>query len=138
MPPAWIFIKKETRTQMNENTFFHRTPLVAACEFLSCYLKTYSDITHQKFVGLENVFKTPSRHALKTCSTNMSWKGLEDVFSVTIFRLPRRLQCVSNKSIFHKSTSDNSKANPKCINYSPIISNIRLILELKQHLRFKN
>ena len=137
-----------------ENTFFHRTPLVAACEFWSCYLKTYSDITHQKFVGLENVFKTPSRHALKTCSTNMSWKGLEDmfwrcledilkisledVFSVTIFRLPRRLQCVSNKSIFHKSISDNSKANPKCINYNPIISNIRLILELKQHLHFKN
>ena len=24
---------------------------------------------------------------------------------------------VSNKSVFHKSISDNSKANPKCINY---------------------
>ena len=26
-------------------------------------------------------------------------------------------KCVSNKSVFHKSISDNSKANPKCINY---------------------
>ena len=24
---------------------------------------------------------------------------------------------VSNKSVFHKPISDNSKANPKCINY---------------------
>ena len=26
-------------------------------------------------------------------------------------------KCVSNKSVFHKPISDNSKANPKCINY---------------------
>ena len=26
-------------------------------------------------------------------------------------------KCVSNKSVFHKSISDNSKANPECINY---------------------
>ena len=85
---------------------------------------------------------------------NMSWRRLQHVFSVTILRLPRRLEdvlktcledvlktyledvfktsprqtkfllvisvsnkskCVSNKSMFHKSISDKSKANPKCV-----------------------
>ena len=31
-------------------------------------------------------------------------------------------KCVSNKSISHKSISDEYKANPKCINQNPIIS----------------
>ena len=31
-------------------------------------------------------------------------------------------KCVSNKSVFHKSISDNSNANPKCINQNSINS----------------
>ena len=71
-----------------------------------------------------------------TYPANICWflRRLEDVFSVTILRLPRRLEdvleankmftgdivsnkskCVSNKSMFHKSISDKSKANPKCV-----------------------
>ena len=46
-------------------------------------------ISQQTFVGLEDVFKTSGDNKSK---------------------------CVSSKSIFHKSISDNSKANPKCIN----------------------
>ena len=103
------------------------------------------------------VFKTSWR-----LLQDMSWKPLQHVFSVTSFRLPRRLEdilgdekllrwrrfqdvlkicledvlktswrqakcllgisvCnkskyVSNESIFHKSISDESKANPECIN----------------------
>ena len=33
-----------------------------------------------------------SRHVFKTCLQDMSSRRLKDVFSVTIFRLPRRLQ----------------------------------------------
>ena len=71
---------------------------------------------------LEDVFKTCLEYVLKTY--------LEDVFK-TLWRATKYLlgisvtnksKCVSNKSIFHKSISDNSKANPKCINYNPIIS----------------
>ena len=65
---------------------------------------------------------------------DMTWRRLEDMswkplkyfmetnkiltgdFCILIlgFNKPK---CVSNKSVFHKSISDNSKTNPKCINY---------------------
>ena len=85
------------------------------------------------------------RHILKTCLVDVQKTYLEDVLK-TLWRQAKYLlgipvsnksKCVSNKSIFHKSISDNSKANPKCINQNPIIS-LFLILKLKQHLYFKN
>ena len=45
-----------------------------------------TDIPSKYFACLHNVFKTSSRHVFKTSSRH--------VFSVTIFRLPRRLQDV--------------------------------------------
>ena len=81
----------------------------------------------------EDVFKTSWK--TKNCyAEDMSWRRLEDMFwrplkdfmetnkiltgdiciLISGFNKPK---CVSNKSVFHKSISDNSKANPKCINY---------------------
>ena len=57
---------------------------------------------------------------------DMSWRPFKDFMEtnkiltgdicilISGFNKPK---CVSNKSVFHKSISDNSKANPKCINY---------------------
>ena len=64
---------------------------------------------------LEDFLKICLEDVLKTC--------LEDIFK-TLWRkakyllgisVPNKSKCVSNKSIFNKSTCDNSKANPKCI-----------------------
>ena len=72
------------------------------------------------------------------CLEDMSWICLEDVLKTCFENVLKRLwrqaiyflgvsvpiksKCVSNKSVFHKSISDNSKANLKCINENPIIS----------------
>ena len=80
------------------------------------------------------LYNNPSKHLLVLKTSwrrleDMSWRRLQHLFSVTILRLPRRLEdvlkkfwrrnllgiSVSNKSIFSKSTFHNSKANPKCI-----------------------
>ena len=45
---------------------------------------------------------------------------------------------VSNKSVFHKSLSDESKANSKMRHLEPNNFDIRLILKHKQHFYFKN
>ena len=96
--------------------------------------------------GLENVLKTssktPSRRLgrrkvvrLKTysrCLEDKSWRRLEDALKTCLQEVLKTLsrqtkyllgisvsnksKCVSNKSIFHKSISDNSKANRKCLN----------------------
>ena len=71
-----------------------------------------------------HVLKTSWRHVLKTCLEDVLKTCLEDVLK-TLWRKAKYLlgisvsnksKCVSNKSIFYKSISDNSKANPKCIN----------------------
>ena len=60
---------------------------------------------------------------LKTCPEDVLKTYLKDVFK-TSWRQRKCLpgisvcsksKCVSNKSIFHKSISDKSKANPKCV-----------------------
>ena len=53
--------------------------------------------------------------ALKTC--------LEDIFKtparqtkfLLVISVSNKSKCVSNKSMFHKSVSEKSKANPKCV-----------------------
>ena len=73
---------------------------------------------------LEDVLKTCLEDVLKACLEDVLKTCLEDVLK-TLWRQAKYLlgisvsnksKCVSNKSIFHKSISDNSKANPKCIN----------------------
>ena len=58
----------------------------------------YCDCLHNVFkTSSRHVFKTSSRHVSKTSSRHvldMSSRRLQDVFSVTIFYLPRRLPYV--------------------------------------------
>ena len=53
-----------------------------------------TDIPSKYFACLHNVFKTSSRHVFKTSSKHVFKTSSRHVFSVTIFRLPRRLQDV--------------------------------------------
>ena len=72
----------------------------------------------------EDVLKTCLEDVLKTCLEDVLKTYLEDVFKTSrrqtkfllVISVSNKSKCVSNKSIFHKSISDNSKANPKCIN----------------------
>ena len=58
----------------------------------------YTDIPSKYFACLHNVFKTSLRHVFKTSSrhTFKTSSRHEDVFSVTIFRLPR---CIGRRKI---------------------------------------
>ena len=67
--------------------------------------------TQQTFVGLEDVFKTCLEDVLKTL-----WRQAKYLLRISV---SNKSNCVSNKSIFNKSTFDNSKANPKCIKQNP-------------------
>ena len=69
--------------------------------------------------GLEKVLKTYLEDVLKTL-----WRHTKFLLGIS----------VSKKSIFHKSISNNSKANQKCINFEPNNFTIPLILEFKQNL----
>ena len=63
-----------------------------------------TDIPNKEFVCLQDVLKTFSRHVLKT-SLRHVFNSLEDVFSVTIFCLPRSLQDVL-QNVFKTSSQD--------------------------------
>ena len=75
---------------------------------------------------LEDVLKTCLEDVLKTCLEDVLKTYLEDVFKTSWrqtkcllgISVSNKSKCVylwSNKSIFNKSISDKSKANPKCI-----------------------
>ena len=103
--------------------------------------------SQQTFVGLEDALKTcledmSWRHVLKTCLEDVLRTCLEDILKTCLRDILKILcretkyllgisvylsgdikyKCVSNKSVFHKSVSDNSNANAKCINKNSINS----------------
>ena len=70
---------------------------------------------------LVDVLKTCLEDVLKTCLEivfKTSWRQTKCLLRISA---SNKSKCVSNKSIFHKSRSDESKANPKRINQNPII-----------------
>ena len=79
---------------------------------------------------LEEVLKTCVEDVLKACLEDVLKTCLEDVFKIFCretkdllgISVSNKSKCVSNKSIFPKSISDETKANPKCINLNSIIS----------------
>ena len=99
------FIKKETLTQVfscelceiSKNTPSEHLLVLKTSWRLA--LKTFS----------RRVLKKSWRHTLKT-----SWRHHGE--KQNTYWGSNKSKCVSNKSIFHKSVSDNSKANPECIN----------------------
>ena len=104
----------------------------------SVILKTFCKTSWKmKNCYAEDVLKTCLVDLLKTCLEDVLKTCLEDVFKTCLEDLLKILwrqtkyllgylytylspdnksKSVSNKSVFHKSISDNSKANPKCIN----------------------
>ena len=71
---------------------------------------------------LEDVLKTCFEDALKTCLEDVfktSWRQRKGLLGIS---LSNKSNIASNKSTFHKSISDETKTNPKCINWNQIIS----------------
>ena len=72
---------------------------------------------------LEDVLKTCLEDVLKTCLEDVLKTYPEDVFKTSwrqakcllMISASNKSKCVSNKTMFHKSISDRSKANPKCV-----------------------
>ena len=81
-------------------------------------LKTCLEDVLKKF--LEDVLKTCLEDVLKTCLEDVLkvlWKQTKYLLGISVYlSRDNKSKCVSKKSIFHKSVSDNSKENPKCIN----------------------
>ena len=97
-----------TRLQLNNFTSF-KMSWRRLEDVLKTFWRRLEDI-------LQDVLKTSWRYVLK-----MSWKNiLKTLWRQTKYLLgisvSNKSKCVFNKSIFHKSISDNSKTNPKCIN----------------------
>ena len=82
---------------------------------------------------LQDLLKTSSKRlgrrkivTLKTSSMSQRrlgdvlkilWRQTEYIQRISVYLSgDNKSKCVSNKSVFHKSISDNSNANPKCIN----------------------
>ena len=92
------------------------------------FLRRFEDFFKTCLEDVFYVLKTPSRRfgrrkivTLKTSSRRLediSWRRLQTSWRQTKCLLgisvSNKSKCVSNKSIFHKSVSDKSKANPKC------------------------
>ena len=63
---------------------------------------------------LEDIWKTCLEDFFK-----MYCRGTKALLGIFV---PKKSKCVSNKSIFPKFASDETKSNPKRINLNPIIS----------------
>ena len=93
-------------------------------------LKTFQDILN---TCLKDVLNTCLQHVLKIFIEDVLKTCLEDVFrgscretkALLGMFVSKKSKCVSNKSIFPKSISDETKTNS-------------IILKLEQHLYFKN
>ena len=88
-------VLKTSSTRLQRNNF---TPSKTSSKTKNCYA--------------EDVLKTCLEDLLKILSRQTKYlRGISVYFS-----RDNKSKCVSNKSVFHKSISDNSNANPKCIN----------------------
>ena len=76
--------------------------------------------SQQTFVGLEDVLKICLEDVLKTYLEDILkilWRQTKYLLGTSVYLSgDKKSKCVSNKSVFHKSISDNSNANSKCIN----------------------
>ena len=84
--------------------------LKASWKTKNCYAEDVLKTSwrHALKTSWRHVLKTSWRHVLKTL-----WRKAKYLLGISV---SNKSKCVSNKSIFHKSISGNSKANPKCIN----------------------
>ena len=100
-PRKHLLVLKTSSTRLQRNNF---TPSKTSSKTKNCYA--------------EDVLKTCLEDLLKILSRQTKYlRGISVYFS-----RDNKSKCVSNKSVFHKSISDNSNANPKCINQNSINS----------------
>ena len=110
---------------------------LSSFRWLNCSLRCLKSFTPTGFLtaglslfhylynmGENFLLKVVDLEGIGSILVDMSWRRLEDIMETTKYLLgisvylsgDSKSKCVSNESIFHKSISDNSKANPKCIN----------------------
>ena len=80
----------------------------------TCRKTSWRRLGRKKNRYAEDVLRICLEDVLKT-----SWSHTKCLLGISV---SNKSKSVSNKSIFHKSISDESIANPKRINYNPIIS----------------
>ena len=83
--------------------------------YFSKYCKSLLHTSQQTFVGLEDVLKTCLEDVLKTYLEDVFKTSRRQTKSLLVISVSNKSKCISNKSMFHKSISDKSKANPKCV-----------------------
>ena len=103
---SWRHVLKTSSTPLQHNNF---TSCKTSWKTKNCYAE---DVLKTSW---RHVLKMSWRHILKT-----SWRHYGE--KQNTYWGSNNSKYASKKSIFHKSISDTSKANPKCINYNPIIS----------------
>ena len=82
-------------------------------------------LEHEQFLRwsrLQDVLKTSLEDVLKTCHEDVFKTSRRFTKCLLGVSAPNKSKCVSSKSIFRKSISDDSKENLKCINKNPITS----------------
>ena len=110
-------VLKTPSTRLQRNNFTSSRPLARRLQ------DVLEDEILLRYRRLQDVFKTCLEDVLKTCLEGVLGTYLEDVFKTSwrqtkcllVISVSNKSKCVSNKSMFHKSISDKSKANPKCV-----------------------
>ena len=83
--------------------------------FFGCFFQIFEDVSSLT-IFFSKMLQDILNDVLKTCLEDvfkMSWSQTKCLLGIFI---SNKSKCVSKKCIFHKSISDKSKANPKCIN----------------------
>ena len=125
-PNKYLLVLKTSSTRLLSNYFTSsKTSWRRLEDLLQDILKaSWRHLGRRKIVSLKTSWRRLEDMSWKRLE-DMSWRPLKDFMEtdkiltgdicilISGFNKPK---CVSNKSVFHKSISDNSKANPKCIN----------------------
>ena len=111
-PSKHLLVLKMSSRRLQRNNFKSSNVTIL---LLPSYVLENKKLLHWR--RLQDILKICLEEVLKTCYEDVLKTCLEDVLK-TLWRQIKYLLgiSVSNKSIFHKSISDISKANPKCIN----------------------
>ena len=122
LPSKHLLVLKTSSTRLQRNSF---TSSKTSWKTKYCYAEDVFKTSwrHVLKTSWRHVLKTSWRHVLKMSWRHIlktSWRHYGE--KQNTYWGSNKSKYVSNKTIFHKFISGNSKANPKCINYNPIIS----------------
>ena len=113
-PSKHLLVLKTSSTRLQRNNFTSSKTSWRRLEYV--LQRLFEDV-------LKTSWKTKNCYAedvLKTCLEDLLkilWRQTKFLLRISVYlSRDNKYKCVSNKPVFHKSISDNSKANPKCIN----------------------